>query len=201
MNKGKQWVCSFVQTRQPPINSLFVDVRRDGRDRCVAQCVRRVTYSVAPAAQQVVGHGVLWLQLNGFIQMILGGEADIQTDRQGEDFHCWFMTRLLFPLPSVLTWSVLLHQPTSISQTPLTHAISASDHTLLPVTHPPLFFSTLRLSNSALLFFISSLSSALSLSFTCQEFCRYTVFDESRWQKIKCYVPLFHTLSYATEWL
>lgn len=30
-----------------------------------------VTYSVAPAAQQVVGQGVLWLQLNGFIQMIL----------------------------------------------------------------------------------------------------------------------------------
>lgn len=45
--------------------------------------VGRVTYSVAPAAQQVVGHGVLWLQLDGFIQMILGGEAD----RQREDFH------------------------------------------------------------------------------------------------------------------
>lgn len=66
------------------INSLFVYGKRDGGDICVAQCLSRVTYSVAPAAQQVVGHGVLWLQLDGFIQMILGGEAD----RQGEDFHC-----------------------------------------------------------------------------------------------------------------
>ncbi len=64
------------------INSLFVYVRTDGRDTCVAQCVWRVTYSVAPAAQQVVGHGVLWLQLNGFIQMILGGEGDRQTGRR-----------------------------------------------------------------------------------------------------------------------
>lgn len=37
----------------------------------------RVTYSVAPAAQQIVGHGILRLQLNGFIQMILGGETQI----------------------------------------------------------------------------------------------------------------------------
>lgn len=62
------------------INSLFVYVKRDGADICAVQCVSRVTYSIAPAAQQVVGHGVLWLQLNGFIQMILGGEKDKEGD-------------------------------------------------------------------------------------------------------------------------
>lgn len=70
------------------IISLFAYVRRDGRDMCAVKCVGRVTYSIAPAAQQVVGHGVLRLQLDGFIQMILGGEAGRQTERQGEDFHC-----------------------------------------------------------------------------------------------------------------
>lgn len=64
------------------IDLLLVYARRDGRDIRVAQCVGRVTYSIAPAAQQVVGHGVLWLELNGFIQMILGGEANRQTGRR-----------------------------------------------------------------------------------------------------------------------
>lgn len=42
-------------------------------------CLQRVggvTYSVAPAAQHVVGQGVLRLQLDGFIQVILGGHTD-----------------------------------------------------------------------------------------------------------------------------
>lgn len=60
-----------------------MDVRRDGEIKDWAS-VGRVTYCVAPAAQQVVGHGVLWLQFNGFIQMILGGEASRQTDT----VHC-----------------------------------------------------------------------------------------------------------------
>lgn len=51
-------------------------------DRCGDVRVGRRTYSVAPAAQQVVGQGVLRLQLDGFIQMILGGEAE----RHGEIF-------------------------------------------------------------------------------------------------------------------
>lgn len=100
--------------------------------------------------------------------------------RQGEDFHCWFMTRLLFPLPSVLTWSVLLHQPTSISQTPHTRDLAGQAHT--PGCHAtslPHSFSTPPLSDSA--FFIINISKiylknytlpspALSLSFACQEF-------------------------------
>lgn len=44
-----------------------------GRFATVLQRVGRLTYSVAPAAQQVVGQGVLRLQLDGFIQVILGG--------------------------------------------------------------------------------------------------------------------------------
>lgn len=62
------------------INSLFDDVKRDETDICAVRCVSIHTYSIAPPAQQVVGHGVLWLQLNGFIQMILGGKED----REGE---------------------------------------------------------------------------------------------------------------------
>lgn len=54
---------------------------RDGRDRC-AVCVVSggcvSTYGVTPAAQQVVGQGVPRLQLDGFLQMFLGGEADGQ---------------------------------------------------------------------------------------------------------------------------
>lgn len=38
-------------------------------------CRAEVTYSVAPAAQHVVGQGVLRLQLDGFIQVILGGQT------------------------------------------------------------------------------------------------------------------------------
>lgn len=37
-------------------------------------CGAEVTYSVAPAAQHVVGQGVLRLQLDGFIQVVLGGQ-------------------------------------------------------------------------------------------------------------------------------
>lgn len=58
-----------------PVNSQVVDVRGARRG---------VTYTVAPAAQHVVGGGVLRLQLDGFIQMILEGEAGRQTD----GFHC-----------------------------------------------------------------------------------------------------------------
>lgn len=47
-----------------------------GRFATVLQRVGRLTYSVAPAAQQVVGQGVLRLQLDGFIQVILGGGAE-----------------------------------------------------------------------------------------------------------------------------
>lgn len=51
-------------------------------------CLDWVTYSVAPAAQQVVGQGVLWLQLDGFIQVILrekDGETERQTDSQRQE--------------------------------------------------------------------------------------------------------------------
>lgn len=47
--------------------------QRPHRSRVGDVCVLRVTYSVAPAAQQVVAHGVPGLQLDGFIQVILGG--------------------------------------------------------------------------------------------------------------------------------
>lgn len=42
-------------------------------DRSVGGVQVGLTYSVAPAAQQVVGQRVVRLQLNGFIQMILEG--------------------------------------------------------------------------------------------------------------------------------
>lgn len=131
--------CGWVRNRRP---RWHVSLHKFClcEDRWTDMCVCGITYSVAPAAQQVVGQGVVWLQLDGFIQVILEGKTD---GRRGEDFHHWFIKWMLLPLLSVLTWSVLLHQPTSISQTPLTHTISQSDHTLLAVTHPPssFFFS------------------------------------------------------------
>lgn len=57
--------------------------------RCVCGCVCHAeasvcgaegTYSVAPAAQHVVGQGVLWLQLDGLIQVILGGRRTGESD-------------------------------------------------------------------------------------------------------------------------
>ena len=62
------------------LHKFTVCLCEDRRERYT--CVGRVTYSVAPAAQQVVGQGVLRVQLNGFIQMILGGESDRQTGRR-----------------------------------------------------------------------------------------------------------------------
>lgn len=44
-------------------------------DRSVGGVQVGLTYSIAPAAQQVVGQGVVRLQLNGFIQMILEGKS------------------------------------------------------------------------------------------------------------------------------
>lgn len=145
---GKQRPCGHVSLQKFTV----CPCEDRSRDICAVQCVGGVTYSVAPAAQQVVGQGVLRLQLDGFIQMVLGGDAGRQTGRKGDNFHCWFMKQLLFQLLYVLTWSVLLHQPTNISQTPLTHAILQSDHMFLAVTHPAFFFS------------ISSLCSVLSCS-------------------------------------
>lgn len=85
MRGNRGWVSKGRPRRHVSLHKFAVCLCEDRwRDICVAQCVGRITYSVAPAAQQVVGQGVLWLQLDGFIQMILGGEAD----RRGEDFHC-----------------------------------------------------------------------------------------------------------------
>lgn len=61
-------------------HKFTVYVERDGADISAVQHVSRVTYSIAPAAQQVVGQGVLWLQLNGFIQMVLQGQKDTEED-------------------------------------------------------------------------------------------------------------------------
>ena len=125
-----------------------------------------VTYSIAPASQQVVGHGVLWLQLNGFIQMILGGEAD----RQGEDFQCWFMTRLLFHC--LLFWPDLscFTNPQVFSKH-LAHTQShrATRHSCLSHSFPPTVFSILPLSDP-FFFYIFPLQLSIFLSFTCQEF-------------------------------
>lgn len=62
---------------------------REMGEICVLRSVSGgVTYSVAPAAQQVVGHGVLRLQRDGFIQMILGGEGTQTQRHRAEDLHC-----------------------------------------------------------------------------------------------------------------
>lgn len=103
------------------------------RDVCVVQFVVGITYSVAPAAQEVIRQGVLWPKLYGFIQMILGGQTE-KEDREMIFPRC-VMKQLLFLLPSVLNWSVLLHQPTSISQTPLTRNLVERPHT--PSSHTP----------------------------------------------------------------
>lgn len=116
------------------------------------------------------------------------GRGGRHTDRQTEDLHCWFMTRLLFPLPSVLTWSVLLHQPTSISKTPLTHAISPSDHTLLAVTPslPPSFFSHSPSLGFRLLWFFSFISSLSGSSALCLSLSPVTSFAGTQvfWEKL-----------------
>lgn len=150
------------------INAPSASVRRD---RCVV-CLDWVTYSVAPTAQQVVGQGVLRLQLDGFIQVILKQsrrqtDKDRQRDRQGRQFSLLIHDTSAVSLPSVLTWSVLLHQPTSISQTPHTRDLAETTHSRLSRTHPPClppsFFSILPLSMIQF-FFVSVFPLQLSIS-------------------------------------
>lgn len=84
------------------------------RDVFVVQCVVGITYSVAPAAQQVIRQGVLWLQLYGFIQMILGGQTERKTGRWF--FHieswnsCYFCCLLFWPDLSCFTNPQVFHK-------------------------------------------------------------------------------------------
>lgn len=132
----------------------FVDVRRDRCVVCQGVGGGGVTYSIAPAAQQVVGHGVLRLQLDGFIQMILGGEADMQTDRQeekGESFFffcsvdswhgCYFHCLLFWPDLSCFTNPQVFHKHLSH-----TRSRRATTHSCLSRTLPRSFPLSLALS-------------------------------------------------------
>lgn len=166
--KPKQWEWmrgsrGWVSNMSASIISLFAYARWDGRDMCAVKCVGRVTYSITPAAQQVVGHGVLRLQLDGFIQMILGGEAGRQTDRQKiftvDSWHgCYFHCLLFWPDLSCFTNPQVFHKHLSH-----TRSSRATTHSQLSHTLPRSFPFSLSLIQSAFFSYLPSLALYLSL--------------------------------------
>lgn len=69
-------------------------------DRSVGGARAGFTYSVAPAAHQVVGQGVVRLQLDGFIQVILEGKNRAAVEASGGRRS---RQRRLFSVPPLLT--------------------------------------------------------------------------------------------------
>lgn len=158
---------------QASINVLFVCVRTDGRE---------ITYSVAPATQQVVGQGVVWLQLDGFIQMILGDrQTETDGDRQsGRRFSQLihdtaavspaFCSDLICPASPTHNYFTNTSHTRNLNQRPHTPGYHTHTHTL-----PRSFPFSLALIQS-IFFYIVPLQHSISASFTCQELFRYTVF-------------------------
>lgn len=93
--------------------------------------------------------------------------------------------------------------PTHKYFTNTSHTRDLAERPHTPSCHTPslVLFHSPSLWFRVLFFHIFPLWRSISPSFTCQEFWSYTVFVGSRWQEIKCYVPLFHTSPYATGWL
>lgn len=97
-----------------------------------------LTYSVAPAAKQVVGQGVVRLQFNGFIQMILedrsrAGADGFQKEKISavdSDSRRYFQWRPIWPDPSCFTNPQVFHKHRLLSLYPThTRNLAERPHT------------------------------------------------------------------------